>query len=220
MRFAIVLAGCGQHDGSETHEVILTLLSLEQEGVAWEAFAPDVQQACVVNHVDETVCSTEARSVLKESARLVRGKIQALPDLDVNKFDAIVFPGGLGAVTNLCDWYEKKSSFEFQSDMKRVIERAKAQKKPMGFICIAPVMIPKIYPGAKLTIGHDESIVSQIQSMGGVHVNCPADDVVIDVNHEVVSTPANMVAKNINEVFVGIKKLVQALKHLSSCHET
>ena len=28
MKFAIILAGCGQHDGSETHEVVLTLFSL------------------------------------------------------------------------------------------------------------------------------------------------------------------------------------------------
>lgn len=220
MRFAVILAGCGQHDGSETHEVILTLLSLEQEGVEWQAFAPDIKQACVINHLDETVCSTDSRSVLQESARLVRGKIQALPLLDVNAFDAIVFPGGLGAVTNLCDWYEKKASFEFQSDVKQVIEQAKAQKMPMGFICIAPVMIPKIYPGAQLTIGHDDSIAAQLQSMGGVHINCSADNVVIDETHRVVSTPANMVAKNINEVFVGIQKLIQALKHLSQSHET
>ncbi len=216
----MILAGCGQHDGSETHEVILTLLSLEQEGVEWQAFAPDIQQTCVINHVDESLCSGDSRSVLQESARLVRGKIQSLSELDVQAFDAIVFPGGLGAVTNLCDWHEKKASFDFQIDVKRVIEQAKAQNKPMGFICIAPVMIPKIYPGARLTIGHEQSIASQLEAMGCVHVNCPADDVVIDRAHKIVSTPANMVAKHINEVFVGIKKLIQALKHLSQPHET
>ena len=81
-------------------------------------------------------------------------------------------------------------------------------------------MIPKIYPGAQLTIGHDDSIAAQLESMGAVHINCSADNVVIDEVHRVVSTPANMVAKNINEVFVGIKKLIQALKHLSQSHET
>lgn len=36
-QFAIILSGCGQHDGSETHEVVLTLLSLAQENAQWNA---------------------------------------------------------------------------------------------------------------------------------------------------------------------------------------
>lgn len=80
-KFAIILAGCGQHDGSETHEVILTLLSLEQEHAQWEAFAPDVQHP-VMNHLSETQNVGETRSVLQESARLVRGNVQSLEQAD------------------------------------------------------------------------------------------------------------------------------------------
>ena len=55
--------------------------------------------------------------------------------------------------------------------------------------------------------------------MGCQHINCPADGVVVDEAHKIVSTPANMVAKNISEVYVGIKKLVHALVQLSEHHE-
>ncbi|MDP3562430.1 MAG: isoprenoid biosynthesis glyoxalase ElbB [Legionellaceae bacterium] len=219
-KFAIVLAGCGQHDGSETHEVILTLLSMDQAGVAWDAFAPDVKQACVINHITESPNTPEERSVLQESARLVRGKIKPITMAHVAEYDAIIFPGGLGAVTTLCDWFEKKSAFNFNSDVKHFIDEAVTLKKPMGFICIAPMMITKIYPGAKFTIGNDPSIADQIQAMGCLPINCPADDVVIDETHKIVSTPANMVAKNINDVYVGINKLVQVLARMSQCHET
>lgn len=215
MNCAIILSGCGQHDGSETHEVILTLLSLDQEGVAWRAFAPDIPQPFVVNHVDETRNTSESRSVLQESARLVRGAIAPLSTLQVNEFDAIIFPGGFGAVTTLCDWIEKKAEFHFIPDVQRVIDDARAQKKPMGFICIAPVMIPKIYSKAELTIGHDANIAALIESMGCKHINCTADEIVIDHHHKIISTPANMVAKSISEVYAGIRKLVHALKEMS-----
>ena len=56
--------------------------------------------------------------------------------------------------------------------------------------------------------------------MGCLPINCPADDVVIDEGHKIVSTPANMVANNINDVYVGIKKLVQTLARMIQCHET
>lgn len=219
MKCAIILAGCGQHDGSETHEVILTLLSLDQEGISWDAFAPDIKQSRVVNHVDETMCTSESRAVLQESARLVRGHIAPLDTLHVDDFDAIIFPGGLGAVTTLCDWLEKKSAFNFIPEVQRVIDEARSEKKPMGFICIAPVMISKIYPDAELTIGNDKEVAAIIESTGCKHINCAADEIVIDFKNKVVSTPANMLAPRITEVYTGIRKLVRALKRLTGADE-
>lgn len=213
-KFAIILAGCGQHDGSETHEVILTLLSLEQEHVEWQAFAPDIQSK-VVDHVTEEVVPSETRSVLQESARLVRGRIKPLEMAQIEEFDALIFPGGLGAVTVLCDWFEKQSEFHFHPQVQHVINQAVTQKKPMGFICIAPMMIPKIYQSATLTIGHDQHLAKQIEHMGCHSVSCNADEIVVDETHKIVSTPANMVARNIDEVYVGIRKLVKKLASLS-----
>ncbi len=214
-KFALVLSGCGQHDGSETHEVILTLLSMDQEKVMWEAFAPDIKQGRVVDHTDETVSKEETRSVLKESARLVRGKIKSITEANIAEFDAIVFPGGVGAVDNLCNWFEKGAEFDFNSDVRRLIDSAVKLKKAMGFICIAPMMVPKIYQSAKITIGNDQVLASQIHEMGSEHIDCPADDVIIDKENKIVSTPANMVANGIDEVYRGIRKLIRELVQLS-----
>jgi enhancing lycopene biosynthesis protein 2 len=214
-KFAIVLAGCGQYDGSETHEVILTLLSMDQSGISWDAFAPDVNQSCVFNHFKKEVNPTEERSVLQESARLVRGKIKPITMANIAEYDAIIFPGGFGSVTTLCDWSEKKADFTFNAEVKSFIDEAVKLNKPMGFICIASMMITKIYPGAKFTIGNDAAIAAQIHAMGCKAITCTADDIVIDETHKIVTTPANMVAKNINDVYVGIKKLVQALAQMN-----
>ena len=210
-KFAIVLAGCGQHDGSETHEVILTLLSMDQLGVSWDAFAPDIIQHNVFNHFTGVVNANESRSVLQESARLVRGKIKPITMANVAEYDAIIFPGGFGAVTNLCDWSTKKADFTFNPDVKSLIDKAVKLHKPMGFICIAPMMLTKIYPGVTFTIGNDATLAKEIQSMGCNAIDCTADDIVIDEKYKIVSTPANMVAKNINDVYLGIRKLVQVL---------
>lgn len=214
-KFALILAGCGQHDGSETHEVILTLLSMKQEDVEWEAFAPDIQQKRVVNHITESSDEKESRSVLKESARLVRGKIKPINKANLSNFDAVIFPGGVGAVSNLCDWVEKGKDFTFHADIKQLIDNAVSLKKPMGFICIAPMMIPKIYKSAKLTIGNDKALAEQIHELGCKHVDCKADDVVVDKENRIVSTPANMVANGIDEVYIGIRKLVKELVQIS-----
>ena len=213
-KFAIVLSGCGQHDGSETHEVILTLLSLAQEKIEWDAFAPAIAQHQVVNHLTNKPEAGESRQVLKEAARLVRGKIKSITEADAAAYDAVIFPGGIGAVNNLCNWADKGKNFTFDPGVKKFIDQAIEKKKPLGFICIAPIMIPKLFKGAELTIGNDADLAKQIAELGSTHVNCKATDVVIDKAHKIVSTPANMVANGIDEVYEGIHKLVKALDNI------
>lgn len=213
-KFAMILSGCGQHDGSETHETILTLLAMDRAGVEWQAFAPDIVNNNIINHVTNDPLENESRNVLLESARLVRGKIKPLVELNVSDFDAVVFPGGMGAVTVLCDWLEKKSDFTFNADVARLIKDAKVLKKPMGFICIAPMMITKIYADAKFTIGNDKELAQEIANSGCEHVDCLASEAVVDSKNKLVSTPANMLKTNISVVAEGIDKLIKELINL------
>ena len=84
-----------------------------------------------------------------------------------------------------------------------------AAGKPLGFICIAPAMLPKIFDfPLRLTIGTDIDTAEIVEEMGGEHVPCPVDDIVVDEDNKIVTTPAYMLAKNIAEAAVGIEKLV------------
>ena len=105
-RFAVVLSGCGRADGSEIHEAVTALLAIDCAGCAYRCFAPDIEQAAVINNLTSEKME-ERRNVLVESARIARGDIKPLNELNVGDFDCIVFPGGLGAVTNWCDFADK-----------------------------------------------------------------------------------------------------------------
>jgi enhancing lycopene biosynthesis protein 2 len=73
-------------------------------------------------------------------------------------------------------------------------------------------MIPHIYGAdAKLTIGSDAETAAAINEMGGVHINCPVDDFVVDEERNLVSTPAYMLDMRISEVATGIEKLVHKI---------
>ena len=50
------------------------------------------------------------RNVLQESARIARGNITALSELNASQFNGLVFPGGFGAAKNL---YEDFTGFFF-----------------------------------------------------------------------------------------------------------
>lgn len=77
-------------------------------------------------------------------------------------------------------------------------------------MCIAPVIIPMVYASqAKGTIGNDEGTAGAFQQLGGAHQECPVDDIVIDDQHNIVSTPAYMLAGSISEANSGIERLVK-----------
>ena len=103
LHFAVVLSGCGRADGSEIHEAVCALLCIENMGCTYQCFAPDIDQAAVVNHLNNQAMN-EKRNVLVEAARIARGNILNLKEFNTKDYDAIIFPGGLGAVTNWCDF--------------------------------------------------------------------------------------------------------------------
>lgn len=60
----------------------------------------------------------------------------------------------------------------------------------------------------RLTIGTDIDTAEIVEEMGGEHVPCPVDDIVVDEDNKIVTTPAYMLANNIAEAASGIEKLV------------
>ena len=66
-------------------------------------FAPNKEQLHAIDHTKGAPHETN-RNVLEESARIARGKVEALDNLKVENFDALIVPGGFGAAKNLSDW--------------------------------------------------------------------------------------------------------------------
>ncbi|PHM69868.1 isoprenoid biosynthesis glyoxalase ElbB [Xenorhabdus kozodoii] len=208
---AIILSGCGVYDGSEIHESVLTMLSLSRLGAKVSFFSPDEIQHHVINHLNGEE-KQENRHIMEESARITRGNIQPLSKVNIDELDALIIPGGFGAAKNLCNFAFKGADCEINKDLLSIVQDMHLQGKPMGFICIAPVMVPKILAKPiKVTIGNDPETVAEIEKMGGVHIACPVDDIVVDFEHKIVTTPAYMLAESLAEAEKGIDKLVRKI---------
>ena len=213
MKFAVILSGCGVFDGTEIGEAICTLLAMEEQGIRWEALAPHRESAKHVNHLTQADVA-EKRYVLQEAARIVRGEIKDIATANVEDYDAVIIPGGFGAMQNLCDFAQVDMDYQLFPEVAHFLEQAVRKQLPMGFICIAPMLIPRLVQGATFTIGNDVELAQKIQQLGCVHQDCSADDIVIDTAHKIVSTPARMLAENFVELKQGISKLVAAVATL------
>lgn len=212
-RVGVVLSGCGFLDGAEIQEAVCTLLALDKRKAALVAMAPDVDQMHVVDHVKSAPAEGARRNVLAESSRVVRGQIKDLAKVDARDLDALIFAGGFGVAKNLCTFAVDGKTMTVLPQVEKLIRDVHAAGKPLGFMCIAPVIAAKVLgsEGVSVTIGNDKGTAEAINSWGARHVDRPVDDIVIDQKLKVVSTPAYMLGPWIADVNAGIDKLVQAV---------
>jgi enhancing lycopene biosynthesis protein 2 len=216
-KVGVVLSGCGVFDGAEIHEAALTLLFLDKEGSQIICMAPDVDQMDVINHM-KGEAGSEKRNVLLESSRIARGDIKDIKDVKAADLDALVFPGGFGAAKNLCSFAVKGADCTVNADVQRLVKEMHSAKKPVGFVCIAPVIAAKVL-GAfnpQLTIGNDKDTAEAIEKMGGKHVVSAVDSVVVDRKNKIVTTPAYMLGPTISKVALGIEKLIKEVLKMAA----
>jgi len=212
-KMAVVLSGCGVFDGAEIHEATLTLLALARQGVQYQCFAPDVEQAHVVNHITGEEMK-ETRNVLVESARIARGKIKPLSEFQAAEFDAIVFPGGFGVAKNLCSFAFDGIDCSVNADAQKAVQAMHKENKPIGALCISPVLISKILGNVEVTIGNDPGTTGAIEQMGGKHVVASHGEVVVDRHNKVVTTPCYMLDATIDQVAVGAENVIKTILSL------
>ena len=210
-KIAVILSGSGVFDGAEIHESVLALHAIEKQGASWHCFAPNIEQLHVINHVTGEEMA-ETRNVLTEAARIARGNIEDVAKINAEEFDALLVPGGFGAAKNLTDFAVNGAECSINTHVASACRAFAHARKPAGYLCIAPAIIPMIYDnGVKGTIGNDEATASAFNALGGEHIACEVDDIVFDEEHKVLSTPAYMLAGNISQAASGIEKLVNKL---------
>ncbi|MFO7889081.1 MAG: isoprenoid biosynthesis glyoxalase ElbB [bacterium] len=216
-KIGVLLSGCGVFDGSEIHEATLTLYFLDREKADVIPIAPDKEQLHVINHNTSDEMQ-ETRNVRTESARIARGEVKKLSSISIDDIDALIIPGGFGAAKNLINYAVKGRDCTIDPNVKNLINQVIQSKKPLGTMCIAPVVVAvalkdtDIHP--VLTIGSDDSTASDIEFFKAKHSKCSVDQIAVDKENRIVSTPAYMLGPGIADIAKGIEKLVKKIVEL------
>ena len=218
IKVGVVLSGCGHQDGSEIHEAVFTLHALEKAGAEAIIMAPDMDQFHVINHLNGNEDLSESRNILVESARIARGKVVDVASVSGHQLDALIFPGGTGMAKNIFDYSMAGINCTVISDVQRLVVEILEADKPLGAICIAPVMVAKVleFLGRTGTVtgGFNDEINNDIKAMGINTIEVGATEIVVDQENKIVTTPAYVEAKSMNESFTGIEKLVNKVLNM------
>ncbi|MCC5875400.1 MAG: isoprenoid biosynthesis glyoxalase ElbB [Candidatus Sumerlaeia bacterium] len=214
-KIGIVLAGCGVYDGAEVHESVISMLVLQKKGYELVFFAPDVEQAHVINHQEGVPAEGEKRRVLIESARVARTKVNKVSEARVDELDGLFFPGGFGVAKNLCTFAFEGEKMSVNKDVANLITAFHKARKPMTFLCIAPVLPAKVIGnGVELTIGTDPEVGGKIDAMGAKHIRKAVNEAHVDKANRIVTSPAYMSAANLLDVEASVNAAVKAFAEL------
>ena len=207
---AVILAGCGNKDGAEIHESTLTLWAIHRHGANYQCYAPDRKQHHVLNHITGEEMAEE-RNVLIEAARIARGNIRSLARFDEKEHDILIIPGGFGAAKNLCTYAFDGPDCTVDETVARAVKAMYQAKKPIGALCIAPVILARLLPDIVVTTGQDPQTAGNIKQMGGRHQQTTHGEIAVDTANRIVTTPCYMLDARVDQIGEGADKLVAAL---------
>lgn len=195
-KIAVVLSGCGYLDGTEINEAVAVLWALsayKAEGVEVHCFAPDEDQYHVIDHISGEE-ATERRNILRESARIARGKVEPLTSLSAHDFDAVIMPGGFGAAKNLSSFARDGSAGSVHEGLAEIIRDFHKQQKPIGAACIAPAVVALSLKqvSLNLTVGETSDASREIEKLGHTHHATALTGITYDEANRIVTTPAFM----------------------------
>ena len=209
-KFAVVLSGNGVFDGSEIHEAVMTLYAIDRNDAEYKIFAPDMNQHHVLNHLTGEEMN-EKRNVLIESARIARGNAQALSEYMASDFDALIFPGGFGAAKNLSSFALDGADCLIHPEVAHAVRSTHESGKPIGALCIAPVILARLLPEAILTIGQDPETTDALIKMGAKAVKTNAREIAVDSKNKLVTNPCYMLDSTMVDIAEGANKVVKAM---------
>ncbi|WP_438766227.1 isoprenoid biosynthesis glyoxalase ElbB [Kushneria sp. TE3] len=214
-RVAVVISGCGWLDGTDVQELTMVLLRLDQLGLEWSCFAPDVAQHHVIDHTSGEPMDSEGRHAMVESCRMVHERIYPLDKLQSAEFGAIIIPGGHGAINQLSDFAVSGSSMQVLEQLVSRLHEFHDARKPIALVGMAALLVPRLFEQAiPVTLGQSAALSGTISAMGGLHKSVGVGEIVVDIEHRVLTTPGWLMGKRPSEIAQGLFKLVERVNTL------
>lgn len=184
MKYLVLLAGCGLGDGSCIEEVVLTYVVLDKYGCDYTPVAEDISVQSV-NHLTER--AAEKRNVLIESARVGRGRIKDVREIDFAEYDALIIPGGIGLLNNYRD----------SNAIKTCLTHFISKKKPVAAMCAGIDFLRRFY-GSNLLAREMKELT--------------AEKFCFDADYNVYYTPAFRKTNICYTALLGVDSMIYALK--------
>jgi len=207
-RIGVIICGETFSDKNEIHEAELVINALKNNG-AMAAFFTHLSTQLIDNNDIKSDGLTGSLKV----ADIITG-LTSYPLLGLSEIEKFMPESLLVLSANSVPVYfeTKENSVEKRlpeygyMDFLREYHKNKLTIALVGkSAALAPLLAQE---PVRVTLGNDPDCAELIEELGGEAVICPADDIVIDAEQQVMSTPGFLAEGSISEISQGIDKLV------------
>jgi enhancing lycopene biosynthesis protein 2 len=226
MKIGLLLSGCGVYDGAEIQEAVLALLAIEEIGAKAVCISVDKDQHHVINHLTGEEMP-EKRNMMVESARIARGEVKNILEVNPGELDGLIIPGGFGSAKNFTDWAFKGPDGSILPEVKLLLVNLVNIGKPIAGLCVSPVVLAKALEGSiyspLLTIGSDKEsspydingFAAGLEKTGMKTEMKTIREITIDKENKIITAPCYMMDATILEIRKNIRSAIEALRDLA-----
>ena len=227
MNFGILLSGSGVYDGAEIQEAVLSMLAVSESGDTYTCIGINADQFHVINHLTGEPMN-ESRNMLVEAARIARGNIVPIQDVQPADLDGLIIPGGFGSAKNFTKWAFEGPEGNILPEVKLLLVNLINIGKPIAALCVSPVVLAKALEGSdihpSLTLGttaesspYDIEAFSQgLEKTGATTTYKTVREIHVDPTNKIITAPCYMMDANISEVWKNIRQAVDELKKMAT----
>lgn len=227
MNFGILLSGSGVYDGAEIQEAVLSMLAVAESGDTYTCIGVDADQYHVINHLTGEPMN-ESRNMLIEAARIARGNIIPIQDVQPADLDGLIIPGGFGSAKNFTKWAFEGPQGSILPEVKLLLVNLVNIGKPIAALCVSPVVLAKALEGSdihpSLTLGttaepspYDIEAFSQgLEKTGAAAAYKTVKEIHVDQTNKIITAPCYMMDATISEIWQNIHQAVSELKKLAT----
>lgn len=227
MNFGILLSGSGVYDGAEIQEAVLSMLAVSELGDTYTCIGVNADQFHVINHVTGEPMN-ESRNMFIEAARIARGNIVPIQDIQPADIDALIIPGGFGSAKNFTKWAFDGPDGSILPEVKLLLVNLVNVGKPIAALCVSPVVVAKAFEDSRihpdLTLGttaesspYDIAAFSEgLQKTGATTTYKSVKEIHIDEANKIITAPCYMMDASISDVWKNIQDAIRELKKMAT----
>lgn len=227
MNFGILLSGSGVYDGAEIQEAVLSMLAVSESGDTYTCIGVNADQFHVINHLTGEPMN-ESRNMLVEAARIARGNIIPIQDVQPADLDGLIIPGGFGSAKNFTKWAFEGPEGSILPEVKLLLVNLVNIGKPIAALCVSPVVLAKALEGSdihpSLTLGttsesspYDiEAFSHGLEKTGASIAYKTVKEIHVDPTNKIITAPCYMMDATISDVWKNIHMAVSELKKMAA----
>lgn len=116
---------------------------------------------------------------------------------------------------NLCTYAFDGPDCHVDRVVEEAIRSTHSAHKPIGALCISPVLIARVLGEVSVTVGNDKKTVNDIAKLGGKHEEKRHGEVTVDRKNLIVSAPCYMLDATLSEIARDAEAVVKAIMELT-----